>query len=60
MIWAGVFVSSCFPFSVFINDCFSLSVALFSFLLVFSGTMIISLDEVEALGPEGMQGPIGV
>lgn len=60
MSWACIFVSFCFPFSVFINDCFPLSVALSFFLLVFSGTMIISLDEAEALGPEGIQGPLGV
>lgn len=48
-----------FCFSEFINDCSPLSVALF-FLLVFSGTVIVGLDEVGVLGPEGMQGPLGV
>lgn len=48
-----------FRFSEFINDCSPLSVALF-FLLVFSGTVIVGLDEVGILGPEGMQGPLGV
>lgn len=30
------------------------------FLLVFSGTAIVGLDEVGALGPEEMQGPLEV
>lgn len=50
MSWAGIFVSSCFPFSAFINDCFPLSVVLF-FLLVFSGSVVVGLEEVGALGP---------
>lgn len=48
-----------FHFSEFINGCSPLSVALF-FLLVFSGAVIVGLDEVGVLGPEGMQGPLGV
>jgi len=59
MSWAGIFVSSCFHFSAFINDRFPLSVALF-FLLVLSGSVIVGLDDVEALGPEGMQGSLAV
>lgn len=59
MSWAGIYVSSCFPFSVVINDCSPLSVVLF-FLLVFSGTVIVGLDDARALGPKGMQGPLGV
>lgn len=41
------------------NDCSPLSMALF-FLLVFSGMVIVDLDEVGVLGPVGMQGPLGV